>query len=163
MKILECLANAQWITKSLILMVGMAIFTMGVPLAVRQGIKSEVVIGTWCLGIFLGISTLIISHSKLVGAQTNDLIRPMVPILIILCTGFILGSFLNILFGQALQGAPNPAYPVAISNASLVIVCLLGPILARFWPKIFPLMTVSSSGIIGVILIIFGMILIARK
>jgi uncharacterized membrane protein len=162
MKALEMLAGAHWVTKSLILMVGMGIFTLIIPVASKQGLRPELVMVIWMIGTMVGISAMLLTKSKLIadfpGAQL-----PIRPIIYLFIAGLTIGALFNVLFGQAVQSAPNPAYPVAISNASLMLVCLAGPLLTRTWPKLFPVMNYRGSAFIGVALIILGIIIIARK
>lgn len=161
MKFFDILYNAHWITKSIIVMFGFGLFILIVPVFARQGVKSEAIMLGWCSGVASGIALLILSESPLVGATGADIKHSLWPVAIMAVIGITFGTALNVFLGQAMVAAPNPAYPMAISNSGIAIACLIGPVLGLLLPRLFPPMSVSWHTMLGIGLTIAGVILIS--
>jgi hypothetical protein len=85
----------------------------------------------------------------------------------VVASAFLLGVLIcgssNILIFRAVASAPNPGLPVAIINASSILVFFASAGLAWIAPRFFDAVTIDLRSFIGVVLTIAGVAFIAIR
>lgn len=92
----------------------------------------------------------------------QDLIPPLVPLLLISLTGLVLGSITTILLFSAVADAPNAGLALSIHNTSSAFVALAMVFLAAKFPQYFPVSKMDLAQFGGIILILIGVALVIK-
>ena len=157
------LASMSWISKALILAFSFAIFPLLITGMSQRGMKPEVTIAWWCVGIPIGIYALsLCGGGGLVTNNHRDFFCGAGLVVFVLILGVVIGAVMNTLYGQTMQSAPNPALAIAVINSSVVMAYLIAPLLHKVLPKVFPVASMSWTGAGGIIMILGGIVMISR-
>lgn len=160
----EIIDSMGWLSKSLILSSSMVLFTVMITTFALRGVKTEVTIAWWMASVAVGMVTLSFAGGAgLVTSEPRQFISGLVPIAIVILAGLTFGTVMNTFYGQAVQSAPNPALAMAVINSSTLLLYVLAPFLHKLMPKVFATASFNSTGLVGVVLTLVGVILIAKS
>lgn len=159
----ELLSSMGWISKSLVLAFGFALFPFLITSFSQKGIKPEVTMSWYTLGMPIGLFILsCCGGGGLVTENHKDFFASPWLLTLALFFGTTIGVVLNTFYGQAMQSAPNPALAFAVINSSIVIIYILAPVFHKIFPKVFPAATVNWTSAGGIILTLAGVVLVAK-
>lgn len=160
----ETLLQMSWINKSIITAVLFGAFPFLITSLAQKGMKPEVTLAWWFGSISVGMYTLsAFGGGGLVTDNFREFFAMNWSVMIVISLGATCGVVLSTFYGQAMHSAPNPALAYAVINSSVLFTYVLAPLLFKFFPKIFQPASISSMGLVGIILTVIGMILIVRS
>ncbi len=160
----ETLTSMGWISKSLILAIVFAAFPLLITNMAQRGVKPEVTIAWWTVGVPIGIFILsMCGGGGLITNDYHDFFINTKAILTVFLLGATVGVILNTFYGQAVRDAPNPALAIAVINSSMVFAFLLAPLFHKIMPRSFPAVTMDWTGITGTILVLMGVVMISKS
>lgn len=157
------IASSAWASKALVVTVIFGMFPFLVTSFAHRGIRPEVTINWYYVGVFLGTILYSALRVPIVPVALKDFIVDYRAILVMVLIGLSFGVVSNSLYGQAVQEAPNPGLALAMINASVAVAYLAAPVMHAISSTTFPKASISWTGSTGVILVIVGMILVARS
>jgi len=149
---------SEWLVKAIVSMLFFIPGSFAVPVVQRNfGVRPEVILSWWLLGILLGVSVWLGSQSQL------RLLMPSAPTLIVGLLGLTVGTVANICLYQSIAAAPNPGLPVAVRATNAAVVYVITPILVFVMPRYFHNLEFTWHHFLGVTLIVAGTVLVALK
>lgn len=96
--------------------------------------------------------------------QGSATVKPSVGVIVgIIAVGFTFGGFANSALFSAVNAAPNPGIPIAISTVSSLTTFVAAVALFRFMPEYFAPASLDWKSFAGAVLIIAGATLISVK
>lgn len=125
----------------------------------NYGVKSDV----FLIWYFIGSILTWVWMSSSGGSNLSGVLPSFWVALSILLVGATLGAGANLLLFRAVETAPNPGVPVAISSFASVGLFLISILLAKVLPGYFSSVKFDTQSLIGVILTVVGVSTLALK
>ncbi len=159
----ELLNSMGWVSKSLVLALSFSLFPLLITGLYQKGVKPEVTITWWSLGVFFGMISLAVCGGQglITGNHRDFFITPQT-IAILIIMGATIGVVMQTFYGQAIQTAPNPALAIAVINSSVILSYVLPIVFHKTFPRSFPEVTVNTTSVSGIIFIVIGVFLVAK-
>ena len=151
----------SWVMKALVAVGLMApLATLITFFNKRFGLSGEAFFFAW----ILGVGTAFVCFAKL-SSTTNimDLMKPILPFLIVLVIGIALGGMANVFLAQSISAAPNPALPWAIFSINTPLAYLLSYWLSKIYPSNFPSIEFSWINFGGIVFLGIGLMMVMHK
>ncbi len=151
---LEFASNWPWAAKAFLAVVLMApIPVLLVFFEKRFNLPAEAFFFAWIAGAMLAfVCFAAISPSTSVTA----LVLPLMPFLLVVALGALLGGISNVMVAQSISAAPNPGIPWAIIAVNTPIAYVLSILAARSMPQQFPAISFSWINLLGILLLVVG-------
>ena len=151
----------SWFAKSLVAVGLMApLAALMVFFNKRFGMSGEAFLFAWVIGVALAFICFAEMSSTI---STRELVKPLVPFLVVLVIGMILGGLANVFLAQAIPVAPNPALPLAIFSVNVPAAYLLSYWMGKVSPANFPPIEFSFVNFGGTIVLGFGLAMVMYK
>ena len=148
------MANS-WLTQSFLAVVLLTPAWLAMPFFAKNFCVSGSVFAVW---YFLGVSASVGS------VQGSAVFKPSLAVIgALVATGIVFGGVANSALFSAVNAAPNPGIPVAISTVSSLTTFIAAVVLFRFMPEYFAPAALDWKSFAGAALIIAGATLISVK
>jgi hypothetical protein len=149
---MELFMNMGWLGKSFTGMVCLVpVMLMFNFFGKNFDMRPEALMCAWMVGVSIGI----MSALKLNVLQLGN--TPIIPIVVVVLLGIVVGTPANVLLAQAIPTAPNPALPFTVVNSGSVVAYILAPALAIMLPRYFDPMSFNWPQLLGVTMVIGGL------
>ncbi len=148
------LNNLDWFGKSLVALVSLLPLLILFNSFVKCGAKPEAIIFVWFLGAVLGI--ILIPLGVGIMNVPNFVLGDLAPtrtLCILLVLGMTFGTIANLLLGQAIPEAPNPAFPFAIVGSAGAVGYIIVYFISHVAPRHFDAITFSWVNFLGIVLL----------
>ena len=154
---MEWLFQANWLVKSIVAMVWITPAWLLIGFASKHfGMKPEITFIWYVLGMLVG-SPFLLPYLNISFGE----LKPTIAAIIVVIFGIVIGALTNMLVFGAVNAAPNPGLPVAIVNASSILVFVFSALLAILLPKYFNLVRFDVYHLVGILLTMIGIGIIA--
>lgn len=155
------LMNLGWLGKSVTAMICIIpLMLMFNFFGKNYGVKPESLMCSWFIGVAIGIA---VSVWRFEVFNSVDLYTPLIPLLIVVLLGILIGTPANILLAHAVPKAPNPALPFTIVNIGSVLAYMLAPAMAILLPRYFDKIQFSLINLVGILMVAIGMGLVMYR
>ena len=161
---MDLFSNFGWFGKSIISMFCFLPLLLLFNVFNKMGVKPEAIVFGWGMGIIFGI-LLTATGVGVVRVENLTLsnLTPTLLMLVLVFLGGIFGTTANILWGQAMILAPNPALPFAIGGMASVIGYMITPLANKLYPKYFDPVSFCWVNLLGIIMLVIAIALVMYK
>lgn len=151
----------SWVVKTLVAVGLMApLATLMVFFNKRFGLSGEAFFFAWIIGVAVAFICFAEMSSTL---TTRNLVKPLLPFLMVLIMGVMLGGVANVFLAQAIPAASNPGLPWAIFSINTPIAYLLSYWMSKVSPANFPVVEFSWINFGGIIFLGVGLAMVMYK
>lgn len=155
----------NWLLQSLIGLVFVTPAWLAIPFFKEQyGVQSSVFLVWYMVGCAIMVALYLAAISQNSGGSVaHTLVPSWKTVAYIMLVGLVCGGIANIAIFSAVVNAPNPGMAVAVMNGAAALTYLCSVFLARFLPELFSAPPFNWQVFMGIVLVGFGVALIALK
>lgn len=153
------IADTSWIIKILISAVLIAPFTTFIVFFNKQfGMRAEVFYLAWVLGTIIAFLAFV----RISGVM-GTISTPLVPFLVAMFLGILIGGVANLLYVQAIPHAPNPGLPLAFFSINIPLAYLLSYSASKIVPNQLPHVEFNWINFGGILVVVLGIAMISYR
>jgi len=151
----------SWVVKTLVAVGLMApLATLMVFFNKRFGVSGEAFFFAWIVGVGVAFICFAETSSTI---STRELVKPLMPFLVVLAMGVLLGGVANVFLAQSIPAAPNPGLPWAIFSINTPLAYLLSYWMSKVSPANFPPVEFSWINFGGIVFLGIGLVMVMYK